>query len=244
MASRKAPICENCGNPVKEVICVLPAVDRRSDQDVIYAGCIMDFPAKKWDCLCWIDEPEHKVDLQIVVGDITDLEVDAIVNAANPELQRGGGVCGAIFAAAGPGLAEEIANKYPDGIETGEAVITGGYASKAKWIVHAVAPQATHQGSGDHAMLAMAYRNSLLLADAAGAKSIAFPSLGTRVSGWEVRKAAGHALHNGIFSLLLQLSSIESVTLCCFCEHDADDYRVGRERLLYDEGMLETLGEG
>ena len=126
----------------------------------------------------------------------------------------------------------------------GEAVITGGYASKAKWIVHAVAPQATHQGSGDHAMLAMAYRNSLLLADAAGAKSIAFPSLGTRVSGWEVRKAAGHALHNGIFSLLLQLSSIESVTLCCFCEHDADDYRVGRERLLYDEGMLETLGEG
>ena len=95
--------------------------------------------------------------LEIIVADITTLKVDAIVNEANPQLLAGGGVCGAIHAAAGPELERECLRLYPRGIQPGQAVATPGYNSQAKWIIHAVPPRADASGSGDLNTLVSAY---------------------------------------------------------------------------------------
>jgi O-acetyl-ADP-ribose deacetylase (regulator of RNase III) len=208
---------------MKKVIYGMPAKDEVRLDRYIYAGCVIELPMKEWDCLCYLDaEPE--IDFKIIVGDITQLDVDVVVNAANPQLQRGGGVCGAIFKVAGPGLAEEILDKYPHGIEVGEAAITGGYASRAKWIVHAVAPRAGSDGFGDHVKLSNAYRNAILLADSVGAKSIAIPSLGTGIYGWDVAKAAPYVIHDGISPSMGQLRNVKSIVLCCYTASDAETY--------------------
>lgn len=228
MSRRKAPPCPRCHQPMKRVFYGMPA---KPDFDkYIYAGCDLGGPVREWDCLCVQDEedtseiPSIQPEFQIIVGDITALQVDAIVNAANPQLAKGGGVCGAIHAVAGLGLEAECRERYPNGIEIGQAAITGGHNSLAKWIVHAVAPRADSSGTGDHAALAMAYQNAIRLADEAGAKTIAFPSLGTGIYGWDVEKAAGYALLDGIFPALSQTQHLAKVILCCFTREDANVY--------------------
>jgi O-acetyl-ADP-ribose deacetylase len=122
--------------------------------------------------------------LEIAHGDITTQAVDAIGNAANAALRGGGGVDGAIHRAAGPGLLEELRERYPDGTPTGTAVATGGHRLPARWVLHAVGPVWRGGGHGEAEELAGAYRSSLRLADELGARSVAFPAISMGIYGY------------------------------------------------------------
>ncbi len=125
--------------------------------------------------------------LQFVVGDITNQDTDAVVNAANSRLAPGGGVAGAIHKAAGPGLWEECKNL--GGCKTGEAKITKGYNLPNTYVIHTVGP--VYSGSDeDPVLLRSCYVNSLKVADANGVRSISFPALSTGIFGYPVTEAA------------------------------------------------------
>ena len=135
--------------------------------------------------------------LELVLGDVTEERVDAIVNAANRSLLGGGGVDGAIHRKGGPRILEECRQirrqRFPDGLPTGQAVATTGGRLDAKWVIHTVGP--VFAASADPAReLAECYRNSLALADDIGATSIAFPAISTGAYGYPVEEAARVAL--------------------------------------------------
>jgi O-acetyl-ADP-ribose deacetylase (regulator of RNase III) len=130
--------------------------------------------------------------LEAVQGDITREDVDAIVNAANSGLVRGGGVCGAIFAAAGPEL--DAACTRLGGCPTGDARATPGFRLPARWIVHAVGPVWHGGGAGEPDHLASAYRRSLAVADEIGARSVAFPAISTGIYGYPLDAATDIAV--------------------------------------------------
>lgn len=129
--------------------------------------------------------------IEIVRADITTLDVDAIVNAANTALRGGGGVDGAIHRAAGPALLEEL-KRYP-GVETGGAVITRGHRLPARWVIHAVGP-VWRGGAGEPALLERAYRSAFSLAHEHDVRSIAFPAISTGVYGYPLADATRIAL--------------------------------------------------
>lgn len=125
---------------------------------------------------------------EIIRGDITEMETDAIVNAANCQLMRGGGVCGAIFAAArAPELQEECSRLAP--CPTGQAVITPGYHLPAKYIVHTVGPVWHGGGQGERQLLYDAYANALKTAKDSGCRSISFPLISSGIYGYPVEEA-------------------------------------------------------
>lgn len=151
--------------------------------------------------------------LRAVRADITTLAVDAIVNAANEELRQGGGVCGAIFRAAGPAeLAAACAPLAP--CPTGEARLTPGFALPARFVIHAVGPVWHGGGQGEAALLASAYRASLGLLRVAGGRSIAFPAISTGIFGYPPAEAARTAVA-AICDDLAMKGEIE-VVLACF----------------------------
>lgn len=128
------------------------------------------------------------MEIKVIEMDITKIGelADAIVNAANKYLEPGGGVCGAIFKAAGSGLEEEC--RLLGGCQTGEAKATKAYRLKNKYIIHTVGPRAWEENRAE--LLANCYRNCLKLADELGLESIAFPSISTGIYGYPLEEAA------------------------------------------------------
>tara|TARA_R110000772_G_scaffold73216_8_gene160028 strand:+ start:85032 stop:85559 length:528 start_codon:yes stop_codon:yes gene_type:complete len=151
--------------------------------------------------------------MSVVEADITTLDVDAIVNAANEHLAPGGGVCGAIHRAAGPALARECATL--GGCPTGEARITPGHDLPARFVIHAVGPVWHGGGAGEDGLLAGAYRHSLALARDNGLRSIAFPAISTGIFGFPAGRAAGIAV--ATCAAFLDANALpERVVFCCF----------------------------
>jgi O-acetyl-ADP-ribose deacetylase (regulator of RNase III) len=158
--------------------------------------------------------------LEIVRGDITQQETDAIVNAANKQLAPGGGVAGAIHRAAGPGLWQEC--RRLGGCETGEAKLTSGYNLQARYVIHTVGP--VYSGSSQDAMaLRACYLNSLALADKHGLTSIAFPAISTGAFGYPIPTAAEISL-SAVSAYLEQETNIVLVRFVLFSQPVYDAY--------------------
>ena len=159
--------------------------------------------------------------IELIVGDITTVRADAIVNAANSALAGGGGVDGAIHAAGGPSIMEETRQRY-GGCATGDAVISEAGLLQARYVIHTVAPR--YRGDPrDAELLRSAYASSLRLAKEHGLKSIAFPSLGTGAYRYPVNEAAPIALDT-VQRHLCEETTLERVTFVLFKESDREVY--------------------
>lgn len=154
--------------------------------------------------------------LAVIKADITTLVVDAIVNAANPELLPGGGVCGAIHKAAGPEMAEACALVGP--CEVGRCKMTPGYRLPAKHVIHAVGPIYSGEHPRDGRLLAAAYGSALHLADQMGLRSIAFPCISTGIYGYPADEACKIAVK------LCRIWNAKNLTDCMFCVFSDADY--------------------
>jgi O-acetyl-ADP-ribose deacetylase len=159
--------------------------------------------------------------IRLMQGDITKLEVDAIVNAANKTLLGGGGVDGAIHRAAGPGLLEEC--RSLGGCGTGEAKMTRGYNLKAKYIIHTVGPVYSGKPE-DRKLLSNCYLNSLTLAEKYGIHSIAFPAISCGVYGYPIEKASQIALTT-TYDFLKTNETIQKVIFTLFSSSDFNIYQ-------------------
>ncbi len=158
-------------------------------------------------------------DIRIVRGDITTLDVDAVVNAANASLLGGGGVDGAIHYAAGPGLLEEC--RRLKGCPTGEAKITPGFGLKSRWIIHTVGPVWKGGNRNEAVLLASCYVNSLRLAVENNLRSIAFPAISTGAYSYPLIEATEIAIET-VRGFTRESEVIEEVVFCCFSgEHFA-----------------------
>ena len=160
--------------------------------------------------------------MSIVEGDITRLEIDAIVNAANESLLGGGGVDGAIHAAAGPELLEEC--RGLGGCPTGEARITKGYLLPTRYVIYTVGPVWQGGGEGEEDLLAGCYHSSLALAQEKGISSVAFPAISTGVYRFPSDRAAGIAVAT-VCAFLTKEMVLEEAIFCCFGEASADAHR-------------------
>ena len=161
--------------------------------------------------------------LEIALADITTLDVDAIVNAANRSLLGGGGVDGAIHRAAGPELLAEC--ERLGGCDTGDAKITRGYRLKAGHVIHAVGPVWSGGGKNEEALLASCYRTALDLAAENRLTSIAFPAISTGIYHFPADLAARIAVGTVASEIAAQPRGIERVIFCCFAPESAEHHK-------------------
>jgi len=155
--------------------------------------------------------------IEAIVADITGLQVDAIVNAANESLLGGGGVDGAIHRAAGPELLAEC--RAIGGCPTGQAKITNAYALPAKYVIHTVGPVWQGGNAGEDQLLASCYRESLALGDNYGMRSIALPAISTGVYGYPMAAATEIAVWEAR-RYIADDANIGRVVFCCFSKED------------------------
>ena len=163
--------------------------------------------------------------IKLIKGDITKLETDAIVNAANRSLLGGGGVDGAIHRAAGPELLEEC--KTLNGCETGHAKITAGYKLPAKHVIHTVGPVWHGGNNNEDELLDTCYNESLKLAEENNCKSVAFPNISTGVYGFPKARAAKIAVET-VKNFIEKNTLPDQVIFCCF---DDENYRLYQDLL-------------
>ena len=171
--------------------------------------------------------------LRLVQGDITEQDVDVIVNAANSSLMGGGGVDGAIHRKGGPTILEECkqirSSEWPEGLPTGNDVITSGGKLKARYVIHTVGPIWRGGKSGEKELLRNAYRNSMKLAVQKKLKNISFPSISTGAYGYPIDEAARTALST-VKEFLEQKNSLEEVNFVLFTQSDLNIYQnIARE---------------
>ncbi|MGD0977951.1 MAG: O-acetyl-ADP-ribose deacetylase [Candidatus Bathyarchaeia archaeon] len=163
----------------------------------------------------------------LVQGDITDMETDAVVNAANSSLMGGGGVDGAIHRRGGPSLLEECkrlrAREWPGGLPTGKAAVTTGGNLKAKYVIHTVGPIWRGGNQREPELLAEAYRNSLKLAVSKGLKTVAFPSISTGAYGYPIEQASRIALTT-VKDFLEREDNLDRVVFVLFSRDDLEIY--------------------
>ena len=172
------------------------------------------------------------VKIEVVQGNITSQgDVDAIVNAANARLESGGGVAGAIHAAAGPELAEEARPLGP--IEPGEAVVTGSHGLPNRHVIHALGP-VYGQDRPEDELLANCYRNALALAEERAMESVAFPAISTGVFGYPLEEAAEVALR-AVIERTESLRKVRLVRFVLFGEEDLEVYENALSRLVERE---------
>lgn len=155
--------------------------------------------------------------IRLVLGDITEQEVDAVVNAANSSLMGGGGVDGAIHRRGGPAILEECrrlrSSQYGRGLPTGQAVATAAGELPARWVIHTVGP--VYSASEDRSeLLASCYRESLRVADELGARTVAFPAVSAGIYGWPLDSAAEIA----VGTVLATETGVEEVRFVLFSE--------------------------
>ncbi|MFK0165819.1 O-acetyl-ADP-ribose deacetylase [Rhizobium sp. NPDC090279] len=165
-------------------------------------------------------DPNSKMRFTVTLGDITQLRVDAIVNAANSSLLGGGGVDGAIHRAAGPDLVAECWTL--NGCKTGQAKMTGGYRLLARHVIHTVGPVWNGGDHGEEELLAGCYRNSLGLARRHGMKTIAFPAISTGIYRFPAEPAAGIAIRTTLAES--RDAAFEEIIFCCFGDEMAALY--------------------
>jgi O-acetyl-ADP-ribose deacetylase (regulator of RNase III) len=165
--------------------------------------------------------------IKLIQGDITKLEVDAIVNAANSSLMGGGGVDGAIHRAGGPAILAECREivARQGGCATGDAVITSGGNLPVKYVIHTVGPIWRGGNNNEPKLLENAYRNSLKLAAEKGIETIAFPNISTGVYGFPKDRAAQIAVHT-VQEFLKENTQIRQVYFVCFDRENFDLYQL------------------
>ncbi|HUV21749.1 MAG TPA: O-acetyl-ADP-ribose deacetylase [Gammaproteobacteria bacterium] len=168
--------------------------------------------------------------IEIRQADITRLQVDAIVNAANTELSAGAGVCGAIHQAAGAELLDEC--RSLGGCATGEAKLTGGYRLPARHVIHAVGPVWRGGDQGEDRLLANCYRNSIRLAEQQQLNSIAFPAISCGIYGYPLDAAASIAIESTLLALG-DCDHLDQVTFACF----ADDVEKALQKALAQHAL-------
>lgn len=173
--------------------------------------------------------------IAIIQDDITTLAVDAIVNAANKSLLGGGGVDGAIHAAAGPRLLDEC--RKLGGCPTGQAKLTRGHNLPARYVIHTVGPVWRGGTAGEPELLASCYRSALQLAEQTGLATVAFPSISTGIYGYPIARACRVALR--ITAAFFERHSLPSrVTFVCFSTRDLDEYKVALGEIVQGGGRL------
>jgi len=165
----------------------------------------------------------HQTQITVVTGDITTLDVEAIVNAANSRLAGGGGVDGAIHRAAGYDQLQAVCREI-GGCPTGEVRVTPGFNLASKYIFHAVGPIWRGGNYGEEQLLAACYKNALILAQQYNVKSIAFPAISCGVYGYPVEKAVPCAF-DAVVQQLPEAPVLEKVIFCCFSDEIFQQYQ-------------------